>query len=354
MSTPVRLSVADEGNNDFSLVVTPSPGSIDPSTAPRNLPVPSNQPPMGDNSLQRPNSIHSRPSSIAKPRAQTPPRPRSDMASSEPDLQQNPGIPMQAEAPYHGPSGPSHPYQMYPQRAMSISTISAGNPGPEGPYEGSRGPAHDYGLYSQSTPAAELTHPRNIPLGFSGLTNAFPRRLGLGSDDAGSLVGSVAPSEDLPPYTRYPDNGVGPKPTNPQPTVGGSSSRGTRPRSAAQPTASSNIARILGAGGIGLATRDPEFASTPSEPGSPRSVRSFTSDASRHGINTAAAAAAGEKPTREPWRKQATKKLWGIIPYWAVGLLGAALVLMGVILGAVIGTILSKNRDHKKGGRPEQ
>lgn len=354
VSASVRLStVGDEDTNDFSVVVTPSPDSIDSGLTNGNLP---NLTPANDsNNLRRPISVHSRPSSIAKPLAQSPPRPRSDVVQSDSDLHENPGFSMQAEAPYDGPSNPSHPYQMYPQRAMSISTISASGPTLDGPYAGSRGPAHPYGLYPQSTPAADIAGSENIPVGFPGLTNAFPRRLGLDGDESGSMVGSVAHSEELPPYTRYPDNAAAPKATDAQPAAEVPPTHPSRPSTAPQPSSFPDIAPIPGAGGIGLATRDPEFASESSELGSPRlSTRSITSDGSHNDINTAADPASSEKSRRESWQQKATKRLWGIIPYWAVGLVGIALIIMGVILGAVIGTFLSDKPGPRDRGKPDQ
>jgi ABC-type Fe3+ transport system permease subunit len=72
-------------------------------------------------------------------------------------------------------------------------------------------------------------------------------------------------------------------------------------------------------------------------------VRSaVSSDNSSHDINTAAAEAS-EKPAVNKWQRRAKKKLWGIVPYWAICLLLVGLVLMGIIMGAVIGTMLTKN-----------
>lgn len=354
VSTSVRLSdVGDESNNDFSVVVIPRLDSVDSSAAGGGRP---NHACLDDNSsLQRPSSVHSRPSSIAKPLSQSPPRTGSDVAPSETDLHGNPDFAVQADAPYEGPSNPSHPYQMYPQRAMSISTISATGPTPDGPYAGSSRPAHPYGLYPQSTPTADVAGPENIPVGFPGLTSAFPRRLGMDGDESGSLGGSVAHSEELPPYTRYPDDGVVPKASDPGPAIEGPSTHEARPAPAPHAGPFPDLAPIPGAGGIGLATRDPEFSSESSELGSPRlSTRSVTSDGSNHDIHTAASAASREKPKRRSWQQQATKRLWGVIPYWAVGLMGIVLILMGVILGAVIGTFLSNESESSERGKPNQ
>lgn len=118
------------------------------------------------------------------------------------------------------------------------------------------------------------------------------------------------------------------------------------------------MSAIPGAGVLGLATRDPESASTSSEPVSTwLSTRSFASDESQHETNTddtAADATGSEKPTRTPWTEQATRKLWVATPYWAAGLLGFALVLMDIILGAVINISVTKDSQSPRRRRPDQ
>jgi hypothetical protein len=112
---------------------------------------------------------------------------------------------------------------------------------------------------------------------------------------------------------------------------------------------------IAGAGGIGMATRDPEFSSTEDDLAMPRtrpSVRSNHSDASQHDVNTAARDIA-EKPRMTKWQRRAKKKLWGIVPYWAICLLTVGLIIMGVVMGAVIGTVLTRH-GGKKGPPPAQ
>ena len=242
---------------------------------------------------------------------------------------------IQAESPYRGPSGPSHPYQMYPQRTLSVTTTSTtAAPAPENSYSGPRGPTHPYTLYTQNTvPGGEPNQPP-IPLGFNAAGDNYQRQLGPDGEEAGDLIGPLGHMEELPPYTRYPENAYLPK-DSPQP----------------QPQAANNEPQsqdqtIAGAGGIGLATRNPEFSSTEdlalsrSRP----SVRSNRSEISHHDINGAAREIT-EKPTQTKWQKRSKKRLWGIIPYWAICLLTVGLVIMGIIMGAVIGTLLSR---HKK------
>ncbi|KAI8158603.1 hypothetical protein KHU50_009092 [Colletotrichum sp. SAR 10_65] len=160
---------------------------------------------------------------------------------------------MRSESPYDGPSGPSHPYQMYPQRTNSVATSSTARMS-ERSYAGPRGPTHPYTLYTQNT----------VPV------------------DSGEVMAASVPPAVIP-----------------------------------------------GAGGLGLATRNPEFESRedlrlPSR----MSSRTLTSDtASQHEINTAAEAYA-EKATDRKWQKRAKKRMFGVIPYWAICLLAVGLVLM--------------------------
>ncbi|KAI0026186.1 hypothetical protein F4780DRAFT_13291 [Xylariomycetidae sp. FL0641] len=250
---------------------------------------------------------------------------------------------MSAEAPYEGPSGPSHPYQMYPQnvrlaRTASLATTST-VPVSERSYNGPRGPTHPYGMYPQDTaPGVENVDSREaqrqINVGFPGATDNYQRRIGPDGEDVADLIGPDGHTEQLPPYTRYPDEtyhrkALGletPQPAPAQPMLEVPSS-------------------IPGAGGIGLATRNPEFSSTEdlheaNSPGSRQSVRSFASETSHHQINAGAETVTDEKqkPLKK-WQAGAKRKVWGIVPCWALGLAIVVLLMFGIVLGAVIGTI---------------
>ncbi|KAM0272048.1 hypothetical protein ACHAPA_002343 [Fusarium lateritium] len=304
-------------------------------------------------------AIRNRPSSISKPHRNhdslalrndgTSTTDRSHVRNNHSLSSNSPVI--RAESPYTGPSGPSHPYQMYPQRTMSVTTTStaANAVVPEDrPYAAHQGPAHPYALYTQNTTSGESSNP-SIPVGFNGLGGSYQRQLGPDGEEAGDLVGPLGHMEELPPYTRYPDNAYVPKPTPQAPT---SPASPISPISPTSPVSSvsepvSPARDIPGAGGIGIATRDPEFSSTDDDLALPRtrpSVRSNGSESSHHDINTAAIEVS-EKPAVNKWQRRAKKKLCGIVPYWAICLLLVGLVLMGIIMGAVIGTMLSKSHE---------
>jgi hypothetical protein len=248
---------------------------------------------------------------------------------------------VRAESPYQGPVGPSHPYQMYPQesrlaRTASIAT-TATVPVPERSYSGPNGPTHPYGMYPQNTvPEAGPSHSPNeippAPVGFHGLGDNYHRRLGPDGEEIADIIGPDGHTEQLPPYTQYPEEAFARKArmAGPIPLLGG-------------------------AGGIGLATRNPEFASQEdlTSPQSRQSTRSLMSDSS-HQINTAALGIS-EKPELKKWQKVARRKICGIIPVWAIVLVGIAFILFGAILGSVLAALRPKHpptKHHVPGGDP--
>lgn len=257
------------------------------------------------------------------------------------------------EDPYDGPSGPSHPYQMYPQdvrvvRTASLATTSTA-PISERSYNGPRGPAHPYGMYPQNTiPEADgipnRTAQGNITVGFPGTTDNYQRRIGPDGEDVADLIGPDGHTEQLPPYTRYPEETYNRKALGIE---------------APQPAPVQPMLAIPGAGGIGMATRNPEFASTEdlgdlNSPQSRQSVRSFASEGSQRELTATTRPnneIIDEKDSLKDWQVTAKRRVWGIVPCWAIILASIVLVLMGVILGAVIGTIANP---WKKGHPPDR
>ncbi|KAK5626199.1 hypothetical protein RRF57_001914 [Xylaria bambusicola] len=302
-------------------------------------------------------AMTSRPSSMAKPapgqdfsgsysaynRLERAPA-RSSTASTDSPI-------MSAETPYEGPRGPSHPYQMYPQDVRLARTASLANsstsPLSERSYNGPRGPAHPYGIYPQNVGTTEdgpsdRPPQSEINVGFPGTADNYQRRLGPDGEEVADMIGPDGHTEQLPPYTRYPVEGYAQKPariSSPHQALASSS-----PLAQTEQQVARNLV-IPGAGGIGLATRNPEFSSTEDlhqlrSPESRHSVRSIVSEVSHHSINTAALGVTNEK--EKNWKAAARRKVWGVVPCWAL-LLGAfVLVLLGVILGTVIGTVFGR------------
>ncbi|KAJ0160211.1 hypothetical protein CTA2_8374 [Colletotrichum tanaceti] len=351
---------------DLSAAHQPTTSTIIPSTGStivsRDSPVPRR-------------ATSARPSSIAKPpHSHDPLALRHDGSASQPS-----GAPIsrisststdspiiRSESPYEGPSGPSHPYQMYPQRTNSVATSTTARMS-ERSYAGPRGPTHPYTLYTQNTVPVDTAESDDIPVGFAGRSDGYHRRIGPEGEEIADLIGPLGHTEELPPYTRYPEQAYARKQPGASQLTPGQQSHHDQQRQG-QPSPSSpsspqqqsqqpavavttaTVAAIPGAGGLGLATRNPEFESREDlrlQP-SRMSSRTLASDtASQHEINTAAEVYAekGEVQSDRKWQKRAKKRLFGVIPYWAICLLAVGLVMMGIILGAVIGTFSAKHKN---------
>jgi hypothetical protein len=221
-----------------------------------------------------------------------------------------------------------------PNRSWSIST-DATFVRAESPYQGPAGPSHPYRIYPQNTVPEADAAPAQSPLvmiGFPGLNNNYRRRLGPDGEEAADIIGQDGHTEQLPPYSKYPDEAFARK--------------------------ALLAAQVLlpGAGGIGLATRDPEFASredlnTPRSRGSTQSVMSGSS----RQINTAAQGAS-EKDELKKWQKVARRRVCGIIPIWAIALVSAAFLLFAIILAAVLATLWHRHqigKHHTTGDRTQ-
>lgn len=286
------------------------------------------------------------------------------------------------EAPYEGPSAPSHPYQMYSQnpsrldRTMSVTTTSSTpTTRPESEYNGPRGPAHPYSMYPQnpftdtSSQAAASTVPA-IPVGFANNADPYQRRLGPEGEEIAGIIGPDGHTEELPPYTRYPDEYYNRKIRDnqegqqegaavaaaavPAAAVPAAAVLATAANSAADATTAGSAAAdppvtadraIPGAGGLGLAARNPEFdaASESGGPQSRTSARTSTNE-SHHEVNTAAVPLS-EKQQLTGFQKLAKRKACGVIPYWAICLTTSAVVVVIIIVGAVIGTLLGGHKE---------
>ncbi|CAI4219815.1 unnamed protein product [Parascedosporium putredinis] len=313
----------------LSIVSLPNSETISISSAPRETQNYRHSFAVFDSTVRpRPTTAPSRPSSIAKPRvsdASTQPidsaphlhvdstlgSPPSGTASSNPAIR--------VEAPYEGPSGPSHPYQMYNQRPVSTSTTSASLAGADQAYLGQGGPTYPYTMYPQATSGSGDGQSSTIPVGFpSSASNAYQQTVDTPTNGSSSFsVATLTHAEELPPYSRYPVNTFAPKPAEAEQRANTPSSVTIEPLPASNLTPPSTnapspvVSPIQGAGGLGLATRDPEFSSTSSDLDSPRlSTRSFTSDGSQREIHSTPPEE-NEKESMKTWQKRAMKKMWG-------------------------------------------
>ncbi|TLD28741.1 hypothetical protein PspLS_03227 [Pyricularia sp. CBS 133598] len=280
------------------------------------------------------------------------------------------------EQSYQGPSGPSHPYTLYRQdiglnRSLSVNTTSTARPSPEQSFMRPTGPVHPYGQYAQNTVGIDqIVAGPGLAGGFGGFpgiaTDSYRRRLGPDGEEIGGLIGPHGHTEELPPYTRYPDEQYARKVRDAEALSSLSSSPPSTQPQVHQQRQRDNLINLMqaplppipGAGGMGIAARNPEFDSIDdlTSPHLRHSSGSYLSaiNLSQHNINTAAAAIVSEheKPSKR-WQKAGNRRLCGIIPYWAVLLALTGLLILGIILGAVVGTVVvRRERDRETPGGP--
>lgn len=313
-----------------------------------------------------------RPSSVAKP-----PRPhdsltiRNDGSNGANNNTQTGGNgvpPLRVETPYRGPSNPVHPYGMYPQRTASNATDRSAR-GNRSSYTGPRGPAHPYTLYSQGTAAAPVeAHPQSIPIGFTGLAAPYERQIGPDGEEVGDLLGPLGHTEELPPYSRYPEVAFATKPGPSPAAAAGAAAETEANAAAAQETPADNSSGSRPRSVAADAPAEPRSTTTDAAPENPfASVEDAlvpTSTNSHHSIrsvstyhDTPSEQILDEKEPRfqTKWQRRARKKLWGVIPYWSICLVFVGMIIMGVVMGAAIGTFLSKNssKNNKPTTTPE-
>jgi hypothetical protein len=229
------------------------------------------------------------------------------------------------QSTYAGSSAPSHPYGMYPQDTSinRTSSTSTYRPSPERAYTGPDRPTHPYGMYPQNTvneaeldPLASSTDIASV--GFPGLRQQYARRLGPDGEEADDIIGPDGHSEQLPPYTRYPDAGPLPrKQTSLQPEA-----TPMLPSPVETPQASTS----------GVSVTDALLVPARSE------------EATRESF---------ERRTEKNWAQKSKRRTcFGTLPVWVVVILIFILVALAAALGGVIGSSLSRRgrADHTSMG----
>ncbi|KAL2355380.1 hypothetical protein BJ546DRAFT_685977 [Cryomyces antarcticus] len=230
-----------------------------------------------------------------------------------------------SQSPYQGATDPSHPYAMYPQgigmaRTPSVATSFTMRM-PQRTLSGVQRPAHPYAMYPQNVsadPDDDAVEPNDaVPVGFPGLGQQYHRRIGPEGEEQ-DIVGPDGHTEQLPPYSRYPDEELA-KP----PVV-----------NAADPAALEGASRHDADSHdtlIPLSLEDAGAGTAPSQFPRIEAMESGESDASEKSWN--------EKTLKE---KRKTRLCWGKIPLWWIILAAAFVVLLAIILGGVIGGFLSR------------
>lgn len=242
------------------------------------------------------------------------------------------------EEPYSGPTAPSFNYQMHPQQSRDVrASIATTIARTERSYQGPSAPVHPYGMYPQNTAPESVSGrgipPSTYPAGFPGRNNQFQRRLGPDGEEVADMIGPDGYTEQLPPYTQYPDEAFARK------------ARLAESRSL-----------IPGAGGLGLATRDPQFASREdlSRAHSQRSMQSIVSTRPSTMVETQALEQEplpSEKKKLKKWQVKARKKVCGIVPLWSILMALMVLLIFVIILAVTLVLLKPKMRKDTSTGK---
>lgn len=241
------------------------------------------------------------------------------------------------QSPYQGATGPSQPYGLYSQnigisRTPSSATTSTVRM-PERLYMGPVASTQPYGMYPQNTVPEDEVSPVDgitpVPVGFPGLGQDYRRRFGPDGEEAADLVGPDGHTEQLPPYTRYP-NDLPPKDGAP-----------AAPLSAVSP-----VSPIVTPENHAETSQDTLIAARSNS----SEIRRPIIDNSSAQINPTSAGTAAQADDSGNFKESITEKskrrvCWDKLPIWAVVLLMAVVC---ILIGAVIGGILGHKAGQEK------
>ncbi|KAL0264150.1 hypothetical protein SLS55_000096 [Diplodia seriata] len=275
-------------------------------------------------------------------------------------------------------SGPSHPYGMYPQgtglgRSSSVTTTSTAQ-GPQRALSQHGPPAHPYAMYPQNVfddPDEIRPAPvqNQIPVGFPGLGQGFHRQIGPDGEEQ-DIIGPDGHTEQLPPYSRFPEEGPTKASLMAVPEEFGLV---TEAETGAAPGATTAVAAGAAAGGL-AASPAAQHGPSMSQEALPSSNSSMmmqpmgngqTTPQSQEPLQSQDQSASGEARPDSPgnlndkswseksWQeKRKTKILWGKVPLWVFITALVIIVILAVILGVVIGTFMAKGHMEKNKDRP--
>ena len=237
---------------------------------------------------------------------------------------------------YVSASAPSHPYGLYHQNASMNrqSTASTLHPLSHRSLSNAQRPTHPYGMYLQSTEDSE-TDPLHsstdiASVGFPGLNQQYARRVESGAEEADDIIGPEGHTEQLPPYSRYPDGSqAGPLPP--------------KQRAASSLPPGSRISHI--------STDTPQTANSASSMTDALLVNRAPID----GISSTPSNDSGPQDQSKRERlagKSKQRTCFGHLPVWAVVLMLILLVAAAAVVGGLIGRFFHHSSGSTDSGAP--
>lgn len=240
-----------------------------------------------------------------------------------------------SQSPSQSASGPSHPYAMYPQgtnlaRTPSVSTVSTIR-APQRPLMADQGPTHPYAMYPQNV-SEDTDDDQNpstsnvqsqIPVGFPGRQQPSYRRQGPEGEEH-DIIGVDGHTEQLPPYSEYPEDGVPKHIVLPQ-------------AAAVAPTSGTQLNLPLFQG------RPQSMSDAGARAASPREAF-----AGMQQMESNDSTLSGPKRWRDKsWKEKRKTKVCGI-PFWWLLLSMCVLAFIAIVLGGAIGGFMTSQKREQQ------
>lgn len=265
-----------------------------------------------------------------------------------------------AESPRFG-AGPSHPYGMYTQgtipRSPSVTTAASTvrRSSQRRSYSQSR-PQHPYAMYPQGVDMNEdldddddddeddQVVPNPVPVGFPGLGQTYTRRIGPDGEDQG-IVDADGHTEQLPPYSRYPEGGPEKMPLLPPTLHSRAPVAGTDPGMALMHTSL-------------LSTQTQTLVRPQSMADDSASVRHSTTRSLARMVSSSSGSTIAksmneksydEKTWKEKTWKEKRKTRFCGVPFWWILLSMCVIAFIAAVLGGVIGSFVAGGKHHASG-----
>jgi hypothetical protein len=237
-------------------------------------------------------------------------------------------------------AGPSHPYGMYTQGTMPRSpSVTTAASTVRQSYSHGR-PQHPYAMYPQGVEEDldddDQIMPNPVPVGFPGLGQNYTRRIGPDGEDQG-IVDEDGHTEQLPPYSRYPEDGPEKMPLLPPTLHSRAPVAGTDPGMALMHTTL-----------LPTQTPVPPQQSMSDESALARhstahSLARMTSSSSEGTILKSWQ----EKTWKEKTWKEKRKTRFCGVPFWWILLTICVIAFITAVLGGVIGSFVAGGKHHR-------
>ena len=238
-------------------------------------------------------------------------------------------------------AGPSHPYNMYTQSALARTASMATESTVRAPARRTSmeaGPQHPYSMYPQGLGEDLDDEPvpnAAVPLGFTGVSTSFQRRLGPDGEEQ-DIIGADGHAEQLPPYTRYPEDGPEKLPLLTVP---------------APPTALHSRAPVAGTDPTMALMHDPILPPPTPQPQSMsddstlRNTRSRSPGNAESNNDSSSSDSLLSKKTwgEKSWKEKRKTRVCGV-PFWWIILATGVVLFITIVISGVIGGFFAHQR----------